>query len=520
MSTSSLHKIHVRLAEAYKFTAKVFLFNATNQSIEPTVNYGTDVAFEVPTGLYTLRCGLNADFVDVVLFAEQDLFYFVDNNEALMRTEEVLIVPPKQFSSALLGFSYGSSHEYYTYPAVDMSQTDTLQHHTAIDASTNSSLFLFMRFPSKEVYDAVLPSLSQPFFEPFEIRDVDYHLIADFKDPTCIKYDNHFGWLAFNAQLKPGVYYLFYTGKNPRQTAIYVYPNWHTQFFMTLGEEPLFGTIRIFLSPIRVFEFENDHHKYVDILMDKLQNRDFGLDEALLHLAANAEFVSPMLSLLCTYIYLSSQETKDDGLFRAITDNLQRNVLMNSEYSADLLALNLLAQKHNPDYTFSMGSVHGTPMFRIGFEAILQAALTNDSLIPQGSLNDYVSENLYYDSPVSTFKPVLFNAEKSKVEIQKESNLNIEYSLEDTKSVGSIENLATDDSSGSKKLLDKETRTHIKEAEGMSEDGSWLKTSIAELLMSNSKIQLDEISEKLSIAKNTISRILDEWKDEAKSYKK
>src|SRR5690606_23882175 len=142
-------------------------------------------------------------------------------------------------------------------------------------------------------------------------------------------------WIAFNKTLPDGIYYLIYSGKEPRQLPVYVFNNWHTQFFMTIGEEPQFGSIRTFLSPYRGLQQDNDDNRYIDTMLDMLQNNDYSLKEDTIKIAAYGKFESPMLGLLCSYIYLKSENSKKDDLFSIISNNIQHVILKDNEDAPD-----------------------------------------------------------------------------------------------------------------------------------------------------------------------------------------
>jgi hypothetical protein len=92
---------------------------------------------------------------------------------------------------------------------------------------------------------------------------------------------------------------LIYEEEPGRQMPLYVYDNWHTQLFITLNDDgtPSFGSARLFLSKERKFDPLNEDNKYIDVFLDKLQNRDYTLSRELIEYAARSKFESPMLGL-------------------------------------------------------------------------------------------------------------------------------------------------------------------------------------------------------------------------------
>ncbi len=529
------HALRIRISEEYKYLINITVFDSNSRIIESQSSNRYEVSFTLPMGLYTIRIEMNGDIKDEVILLDKEKEYLIGDKKSYTTGNIKIISPPKQFSSALLGETYGSSHEYYTYPAIDWSKKETFQFSQDSNGS-NSSLFIFLRFPSVEKFNRFRSTFSKPFYCDFEIVDEYGSILTQFETKSGIEINEQQGWIAFNAKVPNGIYYLLFKGKEPRQIPIYIYKNWHTQFFMTLGNQPLFGTTRVFLSKQREFNPNERTYKYVDILLDKLQNQDFSLDNELINEVANSKFESPMLGLICSYIYLQSKETKSDNLFNIITQNMQNIILKDNEDSPDLRALNIIAANHFPNYKYKKGSIKGTPMLRIGFEAILKASVQNKGLIPQNSINDFVSENIYFDSPFNIFKPIPFKKKQTRKQAKtKRSFSKIEVELLESLDNDGIE--LTEISSKEKMLLpksfshnpkiDKFTTSiknlfddslfsYIRSTNEPDIENSWIKSSIADIIRSKNDMSINDISNDLNVSGNTVTRIFNDWKKEAK----
>ncbi|MBK7389238.1 MAG: hypothetical protein IPI23_09285 [Bacteroidetes bacterium] len=529
------HTLRIRISEEYKYLVNITVFDSNSRIIESQSSNRYEVSFTLPLGLYTIRIAMNGDIKDEVILLDKEKEYKIGDKNSYTTGNVKIIAPPKQFSSALLGETYGSSHEYYTYPAIDWSKKETFQFSQESNGS-NSSLFIFLRFPSVEKFDRFKSSLSKPFYSDFEIVDEYGSVLTQFETRNGIEVNDQQGWIAFNAKLPNGIYYLLYKGKESRQIPIYIYKNWHTQFFMTLGNQPLFGTTRIFLSKHREFNPNERTYKYIDILLDKLQNQDFILDNELIEMAAYGKYESPMLGLICAYIYLQSKETKSDNLFNIITQNMQNVILKDNEESPDLRALNILAANHFPNYKYKKGSIKGTPMLRIGFEAILKASVQNKGLIPQNSINDFISENIYFDSPFNTFKPIPFKKKPTRKQdnIEKTLSGKEDELLEspdsdgiDLMEISSQEEMLLPKSfdfnpkvdkftTSIKNLFDDSLFSYIQSTNEPDIENSWIKSSIADIVKSKNDMSINDISNDLNVSGNTVTRIFNDWKKEAK----
>src|SRR5690606_31074671 len=103
-----------------------------------------EMVYVLSPGLYTLRLEMNGFITDEVFFMESDRKYHIADRKP--DDAENILSPPKQYSSALLGETYGSSHEYYTYPVIEWSTKDTNVTNFGVSDEPLSSLFVFLRF--------------------------------------------------------------------------------------------------------------------------------------------------------------------------------------------------------------------------------------------------------------------------------------------------------------------------------------------------------------------------------------
>ncbi len=399
--------LNIASSSDYRFAIAVNVFSAFNERVY-SGGIAEPVKEKLPRGIYTIRVELNGQVSDTAISLTEDTYIIIRKGPSTKEWSKARIIDmPELYSSAPLQDekfdSYKSSHPYYIEAAEKYSCESTC---APFKQQEKNSLFVFLRFPSKEKFEEFKPAWENDFANAFRLLDQTGKTLVDFGKTGTIAVNNADGWLAFNAELPVGLYILDCKGESPRQIPMYVFGNWHTQVFLTLGDKPLFGTLRVFLSSERKFSRHNNTNKYIDIFLDKLQNNATELTGELIDFAARTKFESPMLGLLCAYTYFQSKSHTHDTVISQMVHNLKTLILKNNTASPDLRALEILAAKHFGYTDFSKMPVAGTPMFRAGHQAIREAAMDHSELIMAHSLNDYLSEYLYYDSPFTTFAPV------------------------------------------------------------------------------------------------------------------
>lgn len=402
--------IKIYLTEQLAYSTTITIFNSLLEKIsESNRDFSWDeflVSYKTVPGKYTIRLQINGRITDNYLNVYDDTTCSVGN--IVRKTDEQLKLPELYSSAPLLGeLSYASSHEYYTAPAIRLSDRDSTTDFWIIPPT--SGLFIFLRFSSQETY--LKTENPKEIWANFKLLDYKGHPFISFPNHS-VHDDNDtenqglkVGYMGFSALLMPGMYFLQYDGSERRTVPVYVYKDWYTQLFMTVGEQPLFGSLRIFLSRERRFNPFNKLHYYIDICLDKITNGDFTLDEHLLNKIAHGKWESPMLGLLGAYIYLNSNERKNDNLFQTIVYNLKNSILQDSYESPDIWALNLLSYRHfNRAISFDETALNpGLPMMRSAFDAIRQAASVYPQMVREGGLLDHIAENQAFDSAYNTF---------------------------------------------------------------------------------------------------------------------
>ncbi len=518
------HRLTISLSRQFVNSVRIWIFDSDKRIVSsPSENRQTlqKQNYLLPRGKYIVRVEINGQVMDNDVDLISDKSYNIDND---LNDESRKLNTPPLYSSALLSSrkGYKSSHEYYTEPAMGISELDT---YTQMGPAS-SGLFIFLRFSNAETY--INKFGSKNYWNEFSLLDAKGKVIIEFPNGT-ITDNNNFpfnyypgsGYIGFSAPLPMGHYYLKYSGKNARQFPIHVFDNWYTQYFMTVDQEPLFGSARIFISKDKKFDPYDELHTYVDICLDKLQNNDFTLDDELLNNIAFGKYDSPMLGLLGAYIYLNSNQIEKDNLFEIIVQNLQKKILINSDKFPDIWALNILSYKHfNKTLISNQNSfVSGTPMLRIAFDTIRNAATRYPWLVPEGSLNDLISENQVFDSPFNTFKPFKFNDEQlteNEIRTLKPKRLK-EIELNDIKNNTLIHSLEHYNINKpdimlryGRKTFDNVINSKLEEMLKDPVETGWIGTSIANILRNEPYASPVELATRMNLPVNTVLRVLDE----------
>ncbi|MDN3582086.1 DUF3606 domain-containing protein [Mucilaginibacter flavus] len=407
-SAQKNHNLRLILDDTYAFALEIQIFTKRKKLVEGLeMQSGELRSYSLPEGEYIVRLILNGMIADNQVALYEDKSFGVGKFEIGEKLNA-----PELYSSAPIGgnLSYGTSFDYYTQPAVAISKLETYKNNRL--KHKTSGLFIFLRFPNADYFTET--SKEKPNWNNFSLTNEAGKILAQFPegwkgdgDPTGYNIRPYSGYIAFSGYLAPGLYFLNYGGSDARVIPVSVYNDWYTQVFLTMAEQPLFGTLRIFLSKRRAFDPNDKNHLYIDYCLNKIQNGDFTLDEQLIQRIAYNKFDSPMLGLLGAYIYLFSKETEDDGLFDIIVRNLQTKIIKNSKTSPDIWALNLLSYQHFKK-TVALDrqtTIKGTPMLRIAYDSIKEAAVIYPWLVPENSLNDHIAEYQCFDSPFNTYKP-------------------------------------------------------------------------------------------------------------------
>ncbi|MGZ3814177.1 MAG: hypothetical protein ACXVB6_17635 [Mucilaginibacter sp.] len=356
----------------------------------------------VPHGLFKLNLTLNESSVDKYVSVEKDTYE---------------VFPTPATSSAIVADGFKDSHEYYSNHVSEYSIK------TTADLGYNEqpeSLFLFFRYPDEQSFKQFY-YVGQRLTEHFTLLDSKHKVICQFRQQMVAEETTNYGWLAFNARLAPGNYFLHYSGRKPRrewnekvgqlprEIPIWIYRGWQTQCFMTFGKGPLFSSMTLSMTKAdpakREVETDINDLQYLDAILQKFRNGIYYLpDNTLLNLA-HQKFKNPILGLLAAYAYFKSGKNNNEQFFKIVVDNL---TLLLGTKSPDIIALQLVAAAHfgqRSEIIQQRVSVPG--MMLPGFSELLSLlSVNNESLIKAHSIAEKASTHLYYDMVWTSYIPI------------------------------------------------------------------------------------------------------------------
>jgi hypothetical protein len=334
----------------------------------------------LPQGVYSVRAEIAGRIAEQMV--------------RLTRDRTINVNPPR-FSSAPIAEAT-NSHEYYSYPAQDLS---TKKSAPALGPGPHtSSLFVFIRTPRQELYHG------ETLAQGLVLLDAAGNVASTFAAGETVV-DTH-GFVAFTADVTPGAYRLVSSGDGSRELGLEVPAGWQLQVFLIFRERVLLESATLFMARPNVgFRREDEVASDVDLALKALQNRAAPLPEAAKHRLLEGKFDNPMLGLLGAHLVLRLPKPE-----RWYVDMVLGNLLGLIGPEPDVLALQLMAAER---FDLPPGPVRLSrpPMLRAGFEGVTSVAAKMPDVIEEGSLFEQVSTRLYADSPWVTWEPLVRDAE-------------------------------------------------------------------------------------------------------------
>ncbi|CAL1516751.1 hypothetical protein [Chitinophaga sp. MM2321] len=361
---------------------KLKLFNGFDDLVAEA--YGK-ITVNIPKGLYKLNIEFNEQIIQRTYRVDKDI------TDSWLAAGTYSSIPDQQLLS---------SHEYYSYTAEMWSKKSTVG---ITEEVRNSSLFVFLRYPNKEVKDKQVEAATS-MGEYFSLLDSTRKEIYTFDD-HFIEEDHEVGWLAFNAPLSKGVYFLVYNGPLKREMPLYVFEQWQTQVFITFNLTPVFKSTRILLSrPWNGYQVLERDNLELDAMVQKMHNGIYYVPQNLIDRVADVKWENPMLGIIVCYAYLLSDRKDNDVLFDIIVDNIQHRIL-NDTNAPDILALNLLAAIHKkqviPDSPLAYPC-----MLLAGMKAYMEQSFKQPHLIAPGSIVEQSLSKMMFDCVWTTYEPL------------------------------------------------------------------------------------------------------------------
>lgn len=363
------------------------LFDGYNEIVSEA--YGGELEVKVKPGLYQLRIEMN-EFVEDRHYRITD---DVSDSIKELKTES---------SMPLNG--YQSRREYFVQPTEEWSTKSTIDEKIL---DFGNSLFICLTYSDKDVSFDTTVSAVDGLVIVSQNRKVIHSLNREntkMESGYHNGHHEHYGTIIFHTEIEPGQYYLIYRkGKYKRELPLYVFRNWTTQLFMSVKDAPVFATARISIGKGR-FSYNNSQNIYLDALIQKMHNGLNMLPKKLIEIAAHEKWENPMLGILAAYMYLQTDETKDDTLFKTILNNLEFNILGTPD-APDFIALRLLGAKHFGE-VIPNEKLSAPCMLAVGMDAFLKASMTNEKLMNKGSMIEKIFPKLQYESIWTVYEPL------------------------------------------------------------------------------------------------------------------
>ncbi|WP_294823239.1 hypothetical protein [uncultured Flavobacterium sp.] len=488
----------IRLSRFYGLITRIHIFDEVNNIIAASPNNDPFVhIYWIYPGHYTVRLEISGQVMDNNVDIDSSTALRVGEDDGNLEVPKLYSSVP--FSGPL---AYATTTTSYLNAAKRISERPK-----DINEDTGpNGIFLFLRYPSEQLYHERYRS--KTYWKRFDLLDESGNIVLQF--PNLCTFSDRNGYLGICLDLAPGTYFLRYRKRNrSRMIPLTVYDGWYTQMFMMLASEPLFGSLRIFISRQSQFDADDEYNFYTDVCLDKLQNNDFSLNYFLLEQVAYGKFNAPMLGLVGTYMYLKSNADANDRLFDIIVGNLRERILNNADTSPDLLALNILRDFHHdikPDYKGV--SYTRTPMLRVAYDAIRRASATNRNLVAQGSLDDYIAEKQMFDSPYNTFKAInirvlrrAYRMELEKSALENHPDYSIDLQISAPKWISHVK--VTEELPADNAIVNRPTVT----AENAFKKHGAQGATIFRVLAQQPDLRTSEISSMLKLPHTTVERI-------------
>lgn len=441
------------------------LFNGHNEI--QAEGYG-NMNIQLPKGLYHLRIEVNEHVED------RNYRVIADVQDYLAQVQTVSAIPIQGISS---------THEYFSEPTKEWSKKTTVG---GVDID-ECSFFLLLRYSDNEKPFQEIKDHGCGFFILNENRELIYTLDSTNTRTYSGRAIEYFGCVVFSALLSYGQYYLVYNSKTlKREIPVYIFQNWQTQLYLMIKNIPCFNTLRISIERDG-FSMDSDQNKQLDALIQKMYNGIYFLPPELITYAGHGKWSNPMLGILASYMYLLTNDTKEDELFQTILHNLQDRILRN-KMAPDLVALRLLHAVHFKK-EIPREALPAPCMIAAGMNAFLKQSFENEGLIAKNSIVEKAFNNLRCDSIWTAYDPLPLKKKK-----EEKAQKGIAYEKSESLSYSTIKEIGV--VAGQKALP-----ANYK----FNPDKDWITTTIFNLLLEGSKkLDIKTLASQMQITGNTV----------------
>jgi hypothetical protein len=218
------------------------------------------------------------------------------------------------------------------------------------------------------------------------------------------------GWICFQAELEPGMYFLNYKkGLKNRSFSVLFSPGFQTQVILPVGKKPNFDSIQMNMVKAEIAHKSNtDFYESYITAKIKLLNADYNISEKVIKDLSYGKWKHPFYGIMVAYIYLLSEQSNHDRLFEDVLSNLEFEILR-GKHNPDLTVLRLFYKLRkdpdNVDKWINENPINSVPMFRVGVDKIIELSYQYPALIKENGMLDLIAGRLYYNTIWTCFKP-------------------------------------------------------------------------------------------------------------------
>lgn len=360
--------------------ATVSVLDATDRIAGSEAAAEAGVSFHLAPGLYTVRVALAGQITEQVVRLTSD--------------RHIDIEAPQRRSPAPLYHRtpqrYGTSHEYYTDPAIRLST------HPTRGPLGGGGSFLMVFLHTSSLGARQLPTGIE---SELSLCDANGRELTRFGAAETQR-DPAYGWLGLSAEAAPGDYLLRYVGAGqPREMPLLVTGGFKTFVFASVADYPRLNGASIVMSR-GAFVPNDEITLTVDRALDVLASGQGDVRGEGMQMLLHGKFDNPILGLVGLHVLLRRREPPRPELLSTALGNLQGLLGRTPDVRAlELLVSGVLGTP--PD----LQPIARPPLLRAGFEAIVDVAAEHRELIVPGSPLERVSLRALTDSPWTSWSP-------------------------------------------------------------------------------------------------------------------
>jgi hypothetical protein len=357
---------------------EIAVFDAAGRPVAPPA-YGTFDA-PLPRGVYSVRLRLLSASRDVPVVLDRD----VDLAEPGLGARTATPVEDGAYS-----------HEYYSGPSARVSATETCPPLGA--APHTGRFFLFVR--AKEAPSGPGARVGHDL----RVTDTAGTTLCRM-DGAGVEWDAGAAYTAISCRAAPGRYRLVVPGRAERVLPLHVFPGAQTQVFVFDDGGPRAESLKLFVRRGPGFDPRDEDARTADLaiaalatLRPRSRSRTTSRPPVPLPLAdrlLNQKFDAPMLGLLGAYLTYHLTGT--------VPAHVLHNLAGLLPGSPDVRALAVASHVALPG---DAGPIDEPPLLRYGLELLLDAAASDDALVPEGSPLDTLAPRLLVDLAWTSWTP-------------------------------------------------------------------------------------------------------------------